>query len=151
MKCQATVHSSFGIYSSIYNFSGLVNPECSAGSVYQNSTTCQNQFNGGNGTTNGTTSCNQGYELQGNTCVPIPPKCNTNETANYSTFPPHCNSPNSTTTGIGIGWYVLVAGIIIAIAIIFGLKKNNRIRSRYRWNLINIKTSIDIITIPLLQ
>lgn len=132
VKCQATVHSSFGIYSSIYNFSGLVNPECSAGSVYQNSTTCQNQFNGGNGTTNGTTSCNQGYELQGNTCVPIPPKCNTNETANYSTFPPHCNSPNSTTTGIGIGWYVLVAGIIIAIAIIFGLKKNNRIRSRYR-------------------
>ena len=136
VNCQATVYSSFGIFNSTYSFSGTVSPECAPGSIYQNQSTCKNEFPTTAGNTN--SGCITGYEenSQGN-CVVIPPICTVNETANYSTFPPHCNNPNGSSSQLNylqIIEYIIIAIAIIAVIYILASSKNkgNNYKNYYR-------------------
>ena len=134
VNCEATIYSSFGIYNSSINFTSTVAPECSAGSIYQNNTNCKNEFpNGGNRNS----SCIEGYENVNNNCVVIPPKCSNNETANYSTFPPHCNSSSSSNTNLSLMQlleYGIIGVVVIVIVYLVATSgnKKNRYNRRYR-------------------
>jgi hypothetical protein len=115
IPCTATIFSAFGIYNSTFNFNGQVSALCSSGSIYQNNNNCTNAFNGGNTTT----GCGTGYqENSAGQCVIIPPICSANETANYSTLPPHCNGGGNSNISFWSYLYLTIIVFIIIMAIV---------------------------------
>ena len=129
VNCQATISSAYNINSKVFNFGITVQPICPSGTIYENNTNCVSEY-----PSKGNSSCITGYYMANNgSCEIIPPKCFSNQTSNYSTFPPHCNNSTSNNNNIGIGWYVLIIVIVIIIGFILVLKKNNNGRRRYRY------------------
>ncbi len=123
VNCYATVYSSYGIYNSSMSFNGTVSPECSAGTIYQNNTNCKSEFPTTTG--QGNSSCIEGYYNKNGECVEIPPSCTGNETANYSTFPAHCNNGGGSNLNLTqIIEYAIIGIVVIAVIYLIASSRN---------------------------